>query len=86
MKYKSSYIGKITAAILGFAVIATTGINAQENEDTDVFELSPFEVDASSDMGYVATSALTGSRLRTSLSDVAASVSVLSPLSTPKKR
>lgn len=45
-------------------------------QDDDVFELSPFTVDASEDTGYRATSTLTGSRLNTSLRDTAASVSV----------
>lgn len=42
-----------------------------------VFDLNPFEVDVARDMGYVATSTLSGSRLNTRLSDTAASVSVI---------
>ena len=76
MRYKKSYPGRIQAVVIGVAVLASTGAIAQETEDQQVFELSPFEVDASQDMGYVAASTLTGSRLRTNLSDVAASVSV----------
>lgn len=47
------------------------------SEEEEVFELSPFEVDASSDSGYRATTTIAGSRLNTQLKDVAASVSVL---------
>ena len=43
----------------------------------DVFELSPFVVDSSEDDGYSSTFATSGSRIRTDLRDVAASVSVL---------
>lgn len=43
----------------------------------DAIELSPFVVDASTDVGYQASATLAGSRLKTELKDVAASVSVL---------
>ena len=47
-----------------------------EEEDEDVFVLSPFEVDESEDVGYLATNTLSGTRFNTSLRDTAASVSV----------
>ena len=43
----------------------------------DTVVLSPFVVDTSGDRGYQATSTLAGSRLKTDLKDIAASVSVL---------
>ncbi len=49
---------------------------AQDQEEEEVFELSPFVVDASGDQGYRAANTLAGSRLNTSLADVASSVSV----------
>ncbi len=49
---------------------------AQESEGDDVFELSPFSVDSSSDTGYRATNTLSGTRFNSSLRDVSASVSV----------
>ncbi len=45
------------------------------NED-DVFELSPFLVDASQDEGYGATETLAGTRLKTNLRDLGASISL----------
>jgi hypothetical protein len=45
--------------------------------DEDIVTLSPFEVRAEDDTGYVANSTLAGTRLRTDLRDVAASVSVV---------
>ncbi|MBK1879759.1 TonB-dependent receptor [Pelagicoccus mobilis] len=51
---------------------------AQEDEE-DVFTLSPFTVDASDDVGYAATSTLAGSRLNSNLEDIANSVSVFTP-------
>jgi hypothetical protein len=47
-----------------------------ENAD-DVLVLSPFEVTAESQHGYLATSTLSGSRLNTKLDEIAASISVV---------
>lgn len=48
----------------------------QSNKD-DVVVLSPFEVAATTDRGYAATETLAGTRIRTNLSDVGASISVI---------
>ncbi len=45
--------------------------------DEEVIQLSPFAVESSEDSGYKAASTLAGTRLKSSLNDVAASVSVL---------
>ncbi len=45
-------------------------------ENAEVFELSPFEVNASKDVGYVATSSLAGGRTEMSLKQTAAAISV----------
>ena len=39
--------------------------------------MTPFEVDAEEDVGYVANASLAGSRMNTALRDTAASISVL---------
>lgn len=44
---------------------------AAETEDDDIVELSPFTVTASEDKGYLAQNSLSGSRLNTSLKDIA---------------
>ena len=47
-------------------------------DDTDgVIELSPFSVDASDESGYVATSTLAGTRIKTNLKDLGSSISVI---------
>src|SRR4051812_48484641 len=43
----------------------------------ETLQLSPFEVRADTDNGYLATSAQSGTRLRSELKDIAASVSVV---------
>ena len=57
-------------ASLSFAQEAATG------ESEPVYELNPFVVESSSDIGYLATSTLAGTRINTDLKDVGASVSV----------
>lgn len=51
---------------------------AQETEadEDEIIELSPFEVTADEDVGYMAANTLAGTRLRTDLRDVGSSVSV----------
>ncbi len=46
-------------------------------EEEDILELSPFEVTAEEDSGYVATSTLAGTRIRTDLKDVGSAISVI---------
>ena len=62
----------LSCLILGLAS-ATPGLLAQ---DMDVYELSPFTVVGEEDTGYMATSTLAGTRIRSDLKDVAASISV----------
>lgn len=51
---------------------------AQETEDDDpVYELSPFVVNTSGDVGYLATSTLAGTRLNTELRDLGAAITVV---------
>jgi hypothetical protein len=57
------------------AVATTAGVAAAAKEE--VVELSPFQVTASEDRGYAATNTLSGTRLNTSLEDLAGSISVV---------
>jgi outer membrane receptor protein involved in Fe transport len=47
-----------------------------EEEKTTVYELNPFNVDESGNLGYTATNTLSGTRFNSSLRDTSASVSV----------
>ena len=64
-----------------FAIIPITSgvVSAQEDalQDEEVYELSPFEISTSSDVGYLATSTLAGTRLKTDLRDVGSAISVI---------
>ncbi len=55
-------------------------LSAQDDTgESQITELSPFIVDASSDEGYLATQSQAGTRLASQLRDIAASVSVMTP-------
>ncbi|MGH8020554.1 MAG: TonB-dependent receptor plug domain-containing protein, partial [Opitutaceae bacterium] len=51
----------------------------QEEEEEDAVVLSPFVVDSTRDVGYLANNSLSGSRLNTALRDTAASIAVFTP-------
>lgn len=64
--------------ILGFLCTANAQeIDPDEPPGEEIYDLSPFVVDVDQDVGYVATSTLSGTRIRTKLSDLASSISVL---------
>ncbi|MDQ5981234.1 MAG: hypothetical protein QG602_4212 [Verrucomicrobiota bacterium] len=67
------------AALLAVSLPAqqTAPENPQQSEET--LRLSPYQVTASTDLGYLARSTLAGSRLNTDLRDVASQISVMTP-------
>lgn len=72
------------AAVLVAAALAAAASAQQSNpplpaEDDETIVLSPFVVDASQDSGYRATTTLAGSRINTSLRDLAASITEITP-------
>jgi len=71
-------LAKLTLSSISVAVLLLTGsgyIMAQ-NENDDIYELSPFSVDSSGDVGYAARNTLAGSRMNTALRDTPAPISV----------
>ena len=65
----------LPALIIALGSLAAT---AQETEDDgEVFELSPFTVDASEDMGYYASETLAGGRLSTDIINTGTSIEVI---------
>ena len=47
------------------------------DEEEDVYLLSPFVVETTENVGYLATSTLAGSRLKTELKDIGSAISVV---------
>ena len=76
--------GMLLKAGIPFLSIGLTlggaSLSAQTSEDEDddenIYELSPFEIDASKDTGYYAENSLAGSRLNSSLRDTPASIQI----------
>ena len=62
-----------------FAGLALCGLplSAQDTESEEVFELSPFAIDASQNQGYYSSQTLAGGRLNTDLKNIATSVQVV---------
>ncbi|MCG8528439.1 MAG: hypothetical protein MI748_18825 [Opitutales bacterium] len=66
--------------ILTLLILVQSGVRAQDlNTEEDVYELSPFVVDTTDDIGYLAQNSLAGSRLNSSLKDISASIEVFTP-------
>lgn len=75
-KNYSAWCCKLPAIAFAAAICAGSALHAQTTEE-DVYELSPFEVSASGNVGYLATSTLAGTRLNTDLDDVGSAISVI---------
>lgn len=67
---------KLNITRLAIAGLITTGLSLQAQDD-EVIELSPFAVDAAEDIGYRATTTLAGSRVRSNIGDLGASISII---------
>lgn len=76
MKQTKLAFSGLLNGLLGVLLITfPTLLSAQEPDSDEVYELSPFQVDGSRDRGYLAGSTLAGTRLNSSLSDLAAAIS-----------
>ncbi|HYC70945.1 MAG TPA: TonB-dependent receptor plug domain-containing protein [Opitutaceae bacterium] len=62
--------------LLAQSAPTASAARAAADEEKPVIELSPFEVSAERDDGYVATETLAGTRIRTDLRDIGSSISV----------
>ena len=79
-----SRFGRVPRTLLALALATsayaqTTDEKSSANEESeeDILVLTPFQVDASKDQGYFAENTLAGSRLKTNLADLAASITVV---------
>lgn len=79
-KYDKNKNGRLDAdeqAAMAADNNAAASAASASSSGAEVFLLSPFQVDASKDTGYFAENTLVGSRLRTNVSDLAASITVV---------
>ncbi len=77
MKGNPLRLPRLLAAIGALPALSFAQAAKPAAPEPETVVLSPFVVDTSADQGYQATSTLAGSRLKTELKDVAASVTVL---------
>ncbi len=73
MNENKKTIGGLFKGLLALAVAISPNLSAQEEDE--VFELSPFSVDSSGDIGYRAQNTLAGTRMNTNLADTPAAIS-----------
>lgn len=71
-RIKHTLAGLLVTTALGFAQVS----EGTASDDEQVFELSPFTVEDAQDGGYAATSTLAGSRIRSDIRDLGASISI----------
>jgi len=75
-QHKSCKAGALTGLALAL-FLPLAWVHAQDEEEDDIFELSPFSVSGDEAVGYQANTTLAGSRLSTDLKDVATSIQVV---------
>jgi outer membrane receptor protein involved in Fe transport len=68
-------IGLLMLPVVLFSQDTTTS----DEDESQIFELSPFEVSSTEDVGYLATSSLSGTRINSMLRDLGSSISVITP-------
>jgi outer membrane receptor protein involved in Fe transport len=76
MRIRKPILSGLIKGLLTLA-IASGPVALAQDEDNEIYELSPFSVDPSDNVGYSATSSLAGTRLNTPLRDVASTVSII---------
>ncbi|MDA0350462.1 MAG: TonB-dependent receptor plug domain-containing protein [Verrucomicrobia bacterium] len=63
--------------VLVFSLMGAPALFSQEDADEEkVFELSPFTVESDETVGYMATTTLAGTRIKSDLKDIASSISI----------
>ena len=76
-KKQTKPFGGLFKGLLAIAVATGPQLSGQEGDAKEVFELSPFTIQANDNEGYMATSTLAGTRLNSNLRDIASSISVV---------
>lgn len=78
MKQEKTFLSKFFRGLISVA-IATSSTNAmaQDFDEEDIYELSPFEVSAEKVQGYNAETTLAGNRLSTELRNIGSAITVV---------
>lgn len=73
---QGSWGGRLLACLLSLILLPQAWPQEEEGSD-EIYELSPFVIEASDSVGYSATNTIAGTRLKTPLKDIGAAVSVI---------
>lgn len=75
----SSRSGRATVAFAALSGLMVSGLGAQDNDDLldEGFELSPFVVETSDDVGYLSTNSTSGTSLNTAIKDLPMALQVI---------
>ena len=76
-RFKVLWIGLALSSLV--FTQATLAQESDDDDDAEVYELSPFTVTTDENIGYLATSTLAGTRIRTDLRDVGSAIQVITP-------
>ncbi len=71
------YLWRLPASTLALALLTSPLAIAQDDDEENVFELSPFTVTGDDNEGYRATATLAGTRIKTDLKDIGSAISVV---------
>ena len=66
-----------TAALLCLPILGQDRDEKEDENEEEIYQLSPFTVEASADVGYRATSTLAGTRINTNLADIGSAISIV---------
>lgn len=74
---KNYWFNLPTRMLTCFALALPIGIHAQDDDESQVFELSPFVVETSGDRGYMSTNTTAGTALNTALRNLPMGIEVI---------
>jgi outer membrane receptor protein involved in Fe transport len=77
MKTVNDYLKRWLCVIFLFGLVTSLSAQIGAEDEGEIYEMSPFVVDSSDNVGYLATNTLAGTRLNTELKDVGSAISVV---------
>ena len=77
MKNINDHYKRWLCVIFLFGLVTSVSAQLDVEDEGEIYEMSPFVVDSSENVGYLATNTLAGTRLNTELKDVGSAISVV---------
>ena len=70
-------IAKTMALIVGFLSATLAGFAQESDDNSSIYDLSPFAIDESTDQGYLASQSMAGGRLSSDIKKIGSSIQVV---------